>query len=342
MPGSPRDTGSPSAPGAGPRLLAGALTRRSRRLCLGLDGGQAPILDKVTPTTAALLRWWFGRDAGEGHAPDFHPAQRQAILNTLVAHEVLAGIDLPDLYLKACPELLLESGLLGEITRPGHGHPQYGLVLAAGAGTIQVLLALLAWQVLNATGGRDRGDDDPRFSRRVLVVAPDLDGLERLHQAFLGRLRPQGGRDFASADVCACAGLLPPVWRERHLQWVREHAGAGAGTGPEAAASGMLTLTHPGALAEAGGHLTAFLAGLPDLVVFNVAGRQRHGGDPLDVDEPAHWPASLDRIAGHKGRHFVRIDLSPAPFQGLDDDPGTGTDPAWPAHRVVDPDLPDA
>ena len=100
----------------------------------------------------------------------------------------------------------------------------------------------------------------------------------------------------------------------------------------------MLAITHPGALAEAGGHLPAFLAGLPDLVVFNAAGRHLHHG----VDEWARWPASLDRIAGHKGRHFVRIDLSPAPFQGLDDDPGTGTDPAWPAHRVIDPDLPDA
>ena len=338
MPGSPRDTGSPSAPGAGPRLLAGALTRRSRRLCLGLDGGQAPILDKVTPTTAALLRWWFGRDAGEGHAPDFHPAQRQAILNTLVAHEVLAGIDLPDLYLKACPELLLESGLLGEITRPGHGHPQYGLVLAAGTATIQVLLALLAWQVLNATAGQDRGGDDPRFSRHVLVVAPDLDGLERLHQVFLGRPRPQGGRDFTSTDVSSYAGLLPPGWRERHLQWVREHACTGAGPGPEAAASGMLAITHPGALAEAGGHLPAFLAGLPDLVVFNAAGRHLHHG----VDEWARWPASLDRIAGQEGRRFVRIDFPPEPSGGPDDDPGMGTDPAWPVHRVVDPGQPDA
>ena len=253
MPGSLQDAGTLGRPDAGPRLLAGALTRRSRHLCQGLEDGQAPILDRVTPTTAALLRWWFGRAAGEHHAPEFHPAQRQAILNTIIAHEVLAGIDLPDLYLKACPELLLESGLLGEITRPGHGHPQYGLVLAAGTATIQVLLALLAWQVLNATAGQDRGGDDPRFSRHVLVVAPDLDGLERLHQVFLGRPRPQGGRDFTSTDVSSYAGLLPPGWRERHLQWVREHACTGAGPGPEAAASGMLAITHPGALAEAGG-----------------------------------------------------------------------------------------
>ena len=126
MPGSLQDAGTLGRPDAGPRLLAGALTRRSRHLCQGLEDGQAPILDRVTPTTAALLRWWFGRAAGEHHAPEFHPAQRQAILNTIIAHEVLAGIDLPDLYLKACPELLLESGLLGEITRPGHGQSRFG------------------------------------------------------------------------------------------------------------------------------------------------------------------------------------------------------------------------
>ena len=134
------------------------------------------------------------------------------------------------------------------------------------------------------------------------------------------------------------AGLLPPGWRERHLQWVREHACTGAGPGPEAAASGMLAITHPGALAEAGGHLPAFLAGLPDLVVFNAAGRHLHHG----VDEWARWPASLDRIAGQEGRRFVRIDFPPEPSGGPDDDPGMGTDPAWPVHRVVDPGQPDA
>ena len=93
-----------------------------------------------------------------------------------------------------------------------------------------------------------------------------------------------------------------------------------------------------GALAEAGGHLPAFLAGLPDLVVFNAAGRHLHHG----VDEWARWPASLDRIAGQEGRRFVRIDFPPEPSGGPDDDPGMGTDPAWPVHRVVDPGQPDA
>ena len=40
--------------------LATGLTALTRRLCLGLESGAAEILERVTPTTAELLRWWFG------------------------------------------------------------------------------------------------------------------------------------------------------------------------------------------------------------------------------------------------------------------------------------------
>jgi type III restriction enzyme len=30
--------------------------------CAGLESGNAPILEKVTPVTADLLRWWFQQD----------------------------------------------------------------------------------------------------------------------------------------------------------------------------------------------------------------------------------------------------------------------------------------
>ncbi len=38
--------------------LAKALTRRAEQLCVGLEHGIADILDRVTPITAELLRWW--------------------------------------------------------------------------------------------------------------------------------------------------------------------------------------------------------------------------------------------------------------------------------------------
>ncbi len=81
-----------------PMALSTGLTTRTRQLCLGLESGAADILDLVTPTTAELLRWWFGEDmvAARGGL-NFHAGQKQAILNAIVAHEVLGAASLQDL-----------------------------------------------------------------------------------------------------------------------------------------------------------------------------------------------------------------------------------------------------
>ena len=46
-----------------PLALAKALSQRTQTLCNGLEHGSADILELVTPTTAELLRWWFGDEA---------------------------------------------------------------------------------------------------------------------------------------------------------------------------------------------------------------------------------------------------------------------------------------
>ena len=90
-----------------PLVLARSLTRRTAQLCAGLESGAADLYDLVTPTTAQLLHWWFGEDACQTRAFNFHAGQRQAILNTIVAHEVLGSHDLKNLYEQACAEALL-------------------------------------------------------------------------------------------------------------------------------------------------------------------------------------------------------------------------------------------
>ena len=62
-----------------PLVLAKSLTQRAERLCTGLASGTADLYDLVTPTTAQLLRWWFGGDARQTRAFNFHPGQRQAL-----------------------------------------------------------------------------------------------------------------------------------------------------------------------------------------------------------------------------------------------------------------------
>ena len=85
-----------------------ALTARSQQLSLGLESGAADLLDLVTPTTADLLHWWFGQDMVDARgALNFHAGQKQAILNAIVAHEVLGAASLLDLYQQVAPDALL-------------------------------------------------------------------------------------------------------------------------------------------------------------------------------------------------------------------------------------------
>jgi len=375
-----------------PLPLATALTRRARQLCLGLEGGDAEILELVTPTTAALLRWWFGEDACASRACNFHVGQRQAILNTIVAHEVLDAASLADLYGKACPETLLEGALLGEVTQSKHAHPKYCLKMATGTGKTWVLQALLVWQMLNRSAALDEGREDPRFTRRFLVVAPGLIVYERLLDAFLGKQRPDGSRDFAKSDVAGCAELfVPPVWRERYLQFVRGNVCTKSEIGLKTTGNGMIAIANWHLLAEAGdetealedeealeapgaraepdvvarhvlpltpgraagnsldsldrrwtrGNVLSFLAGLPDLMVFNDEAHHIHELKRQGEADEVEWQKSLSRIAEGKGRGFVQVDFSATPYNERGG--GRSRDKTrakvWFPHIVVDFDL---
>ncbi len=74
-----------------------------------------------------------------------------------------------------------------DVAQDKHGHPKYCLKMATGTGKTWVLQALLVWQLLNKTAALDEGRDDPRFTRRFLIVAPGLIVYERLLDAFLGK-----------------------------------------------------------------------------------------------------------------------------------------------------------
>ena len=108
--------------------LADALTKRTQALCLHLEDGVTDIFDLVTPTTAALLHWWFGREmvTARGHL-NFHPGQQQAILNAIVAHEVIGAATLKSLYEQVVPDALLAGKRLAEVSEAKHAHPKYCL-----------------------------------------------------------------------------------------------------------------------------------------------------------------------------------------------------------------------
>jgi type III restriction enzyme len=197
---------------ANPALpLVKPLADRVAAVCAGLDAGAAPLLEQVTPVTAELLRWWFQQDCCDARAVNFHAGQRQAILHTIYAHEVLGAASLGDLYREFAPEVLLTARRLEEVMRGGE-HPKYCLKLATGTGKTWVLQALLVWQALNAA----ETPEDGRFTRNFLVVAPGNIVYARLLDALLGRQR-DGRRDFATSDLARHAALFVPEARREEV-----------------------------------------------------------------------------------------------------------------------------
>ncbi len=241
--------------------LAAALTARTQQLCLGLEGGAADILERVTPTTAELLHWWFGDEPVLARGwMNFHAGQRQAILNAIVAHEVLgAGRDtwaLKDLYTAVAPDALLTGTLLNELTAPKHAHPKCCFKMATGTGKTWVMQALLIWQLLNKNAALAEGLDDARFTRHFMVVAPGLIVYDRLLDAFRGRLVATGegalgARDFGTSDVVQFADLfIPETHREAVLAFVRGNVCAKEEIGLKATGNGLIAITNWHLLAE--------------------------------------------------------------------------------------------
>ncbi|MDP4301732.1 DEAD/DEAH box helicase family protein [Leptothrix discophora] len=379
---------NPAAQADDPLALSKALTAYTAPLCNGLAHGAADLFDLVTPTTAELLHVWFGEDmTATRQGLNFHPGQRQAILNTIVAHEVLAAGSLRELYEKVAPTALLAGDRLAEVSDARHAHPKYCLKMATGTGKTWVLQALLIWQLLNKNAALAEGRDDPRFTRQFMVVAPGLIVYERLLDAFCGKLvagSTSGARDFATSDLVRYAELfIPAAHRASVLAFVRGNVCSKSEIGLKATGNGMIAITNwhllaegdvedevpdvhaPGELPDpqrvvdavlpltpgraagnsldmldrryARGNVLAYLASLPELMVFNDEAHHIHEvrreGETTEVE----WQKSLRRIAETKGRRFVQVDFSATPYN----DVGTPTRrrKVYFPHIVTDFDL---
>jgi type III restriction enzyme len=354
--------------------LSTGLTAKTNQLCLGLESGAADILDLVSPTTAELLTWWFGEDMVLARGGlNFHVGQKQAILNAIVAHEVL-GKDqehwsLLDLYKACAPDALLTGTRLNEVAQAKHAHPKYCFKMATGTGKTWVLQALLIWQLLNKTAALAEGIDDARFTRQFMVVAPGLIVYERLLDAFCGKLVEggNGSRDFATSDVARFADLfIPETHRDVIFAFVRGNVCSKNEIGLKATGNGMIAITNWHLLAEgdvldeeegidevqawgapfepqqvieavlpltpgratgnsldvldrryARGNVLEFLAGLPELMVFNDEAHHIHEFRREGESTEVEWQKSLSRIAEAKGQRFVQVDFSATPYNDV-------------------------
>ncbi|MFH1969165.1 MAG: DEAD/DEAH box helicase family protein [Verrucomicrobiota bacterium] len=134
----------------------------------------------VSPTSRALLHWWFDtehliEDADGSFSPlRYYFAQREAVETVIWLYEVRRARDKFDL-LRFDASKAVSSGMFDE------DWPRYVLKMATGAGKTKVLSLLLAWSFFHKSY-----EPDSPLSRNFLVIAPNIIVLDRLRADFDG------------------------------------------------------------------------------------------------------------------------------------------------------------
>ena len=309
-------------------------------------------LDKVTPITKDLLRFWDPNGSfADLRAVNFHEGQWQAILNTIYLHEILGIKNVQGIYSSINPELLAELDLL-DLKKDKYNHPMYCIKMATGTGKTWVMHALMIWQYLNAKY-EERASG--RYSKNFLLIAPGIIVYERLLDAYLGKRREDGTRDFETSDFRRFESLfIPPAYKEEIFGFIQSSVADKTEIGTKVTGEGLIAITNWHLLAESkeetyiggledptktvksllpitpgktAGHSLdqldneylrgkeiQFLSELSDLVVFN--DEAHHLGEWKKADEvlEKRWQESLLKISKSMGERFIQVDFSATPY----------------------------
>ena len=134
----------------------------------------------VSPTSKALLRWWFDTEHmienADGSSSPFryYFAQREAVETIVWLHEVRRVRDKFDL-LRFDASGAVSHGMFAE------EWPRYVVKMATGAGKTKVISLLIAWNFFHKTY-----EADSALSRNFLVITPNIIVLDRLRADFDG------------------------------------------------------------------------------------------------------------------------------------------------------------
>lgn len=199
--------------------------------------------EKVTPTTASLLNYWFGEGFCNERVRNFHEGQRQAILNIIYLHEVMGESRVMDAYQNIIPELI-DRADLAQLAKPKYQMPKYAVKMATGTGKTWVMHALLIWQMLNA---RHEDVESGRFTQKFLIVAPGLIVYDRLLDAFCGRKKrdedyrdPQTNDYYMNQEV-----FIPERYRDEVFSFIQNNVVTKEdGIGRKATGEGLIALTN--------------------------------------------------------------------------------------------------
>lgn len=209
------------------------------------DNGE--FLARATPVTQDLLRFWFSDAFVETRHINFHVGQRQAILNAIYAHEILKPESVFDLYSMISNEILAEMDL-SYLRKDKFSHPKYCMKMATGTGKTWVMNALLLWQYLTARHEEKTGGC---YSTNFLLVAPGLIVYERLLDAYLGKQKEDGSRDFENSDFKKYEKLfIPPAYRDEIYGFIQTCVVRKEEIGRQITGTGLIAITNWHLLAE--------------------------------------------------------------------------------------------
>ncbi len=219
------------------------------------------LMERVTPTTQELLKFWFSEEYCSLRNRNFHAGQRQAILNIIYLHEVMGVRNVLDYYQQLTPDLMPVVDL-GALSQQKYQMPKYAVKMATGTGKTWVMHALLLWQMLNArhsltpVGGDlksptpEMGISNPhqqRFTKNFLIVAPGLIVYDRLLDAFCGRMqRDKQERDIETNDFYLNQEVFIPVhYRQEVFSFIQNNVVTkDEGIGRKTTGDGLIALTN--------------------------------------------------------------------------------------------------
>ena len=138
----------------------------------------------ATPTTRALLNYWFCTDHPLPNRQVFtyHNAQREAIETLIYVYETAKIRTRKDLL-----EMYAPANSLNQVRLPAYDEfARFCTKMATGSGKTKVMSLAIVWQYLNAVC-----EDADNYAKTFLIIAPNVIVYERLKTDF------EGGRIFA-------------------------------------------------------------------------------------------------------------------------------------------------
>ena len=203
---------------------------------------ESSFIEKVSPISKDLLKYWDPEGAfADLRNFNFHDGQWQAILNAIYVHEILKVKNVQDLYMSIYPELLAEMDLL-DLKKEKYNHPMYCVKMATGTGKTWIMHALLIWQYLNA-----KHEESPSglFTKNFLFVAPGIIVYERLLDAYLGKRKGDGTREFDTSDFKKFEGLFcPQAYREEIFGFIQSSVTQKEEIGKKVTSDGLIAITN--------------------------------------------------------------------------------------------------